>query len=226
MGRRNYPSVQTLPYVTRAVPWYRRRWFRRGCWATFVVAAAAASLHWGPAAVMNVRSQLWQQRCLTYAVPAGTCVYDGLPDMSGTVPPQPSCLLNFTDVARLPRPVSAGTLLPRERTASDGTRQLVSVQVLGPRFQSMRSDICSIVAQTYSLGTLTTRPAQTQMAKGNCDLDTRPPGAIGPSHIRLFAGQPDPVDPSHFTIAFEGENGSGTIHGRLLGPDDIDFSVR
>lgn len=37
--------------------------------------------------------------------------------------------------------------------------------------------------------------------------------------LRLWAGQPDPRDPTHFTIPYSLEVGSGTIDGWLRGPD-------
>jgi hypothetical protein len=44
--------------------------------------------------------------------------------------------------------------------------------------------------------------------------------------VRLHAGQPDPADPSHFTIAFDYDNRSGTIDGWLQGDDTILLELR
>jgi hypothetical protein len=43
---------------------------------------------------------------------------------------------------------------------------------------------------------------------------------------RIYAGQPDPSDETHFTMKFEFPDGrTGTIHGRLNDNDTIDFDV-
>jgi len=38
---------------------------------------------------------------------------------------------------------------------------------------------------------------------------------IGGEFFRFYAGQIDPADPSHFTIAYELNTKKGTIHGRI-----------
>jgi hypothetical protein len=37
----------------------------------------------------------------------------------------------------------------------------------------------------------------------------------GGGHYRFFAGQPDPADPSHFTIPYDLDGKHGVIHGRV-----------
>jgi hypothetical protein len=43
---------------------------------------------------------------------------------------------------------------------------------------------------------------------------------------RLFAGQPDPNDASHFTIAYECDGQKGTIDGWLMNDDSVKLEVR
>jgi hypothetical protein len=40
----------------------------------------------------------------------------------------------------------------------------------------------------------------------------------GPGEFRFYAGQPDPSDPTHFTVGYDVDGAPGTIHGRLA-PD-------
>lgn len=62
----------------------------------------------------------------------------------------------------------------------------------------------------------------------------RLPGTTGPliadstgKTPRIYAGQPDPADDSHFTMAIEFPDGrTGTIHGRLTDRDTIDFEIK
>ena len=44
--------------------------------------------------------------------------------------------------------------------------------------------------------------------------------------LRLFAGQPDPNDPSHFTIGYELNDVPGTIDGWLQDDDRLKFEYR
>jgi hypothetical protein len=44
--------------------------------------------------------------------------------------------------------------------------------------------------------------------------------------FRLHAGQPDPADPSHFTIEYEINSGSRTIDGWLQDDDTVKLKVR
>jgi hypothetical protein len=44
--------------------------------------------------------------------------------------------------------------------------------------------------------------------------------------LRLYAGQPDPVDSSHFTIPYETTSGRGTIDGWLQADDTVKMQVR
>jgi hypothetical protein len=45
-------------------------------------------------------------------------------------------------------------------------------------------------------------------------------------NLRLFAGQPDPNDDSHFTIRYEVDNQPGTIDGWLQADDTIKLQIR
>jgi hypothetical protein len=42
----------------------------------------------------------------------------------------------------------------------------------------------------------------------------------------IYGGQPDPNDPSHFTIRYEVDEGSGTIDGWLQADDQVRFKIR
>jgi hypothetical protein len=44
--------------------------------------------------------------------------------------------------------------------------------------------------------------------------------------LRIYAGQPDPADASHFTIAYTLDGTPGTIDGRLLDNDRVDLKPR
>ncbi len=45
-------------------------------------------------------------------------------------------------------------------------------------------------------------------------------------NVRVFAGQPDPADPAHFTISYTVVGQPGVIDGRLGDDDTITLKVR
>ena len=53
------------------------------------------------------------------------------------------------------------------------------------------------------------------------ELTEPPQGAL-----RVFAGQPDPADPSHFTIDYESDAGRHTMDGWLQPNDKVTFKIR
>jgi hypothetical protein len=44
-------------------------------------------------------------------------------------------------------------------------------------------------------------------------------------HMRIFAGQADPADPSRFTIDYQASDGRGTIEGRLRSDDTVEMKI-
>ena len=60
-----------------------------------------------------------------------------------------------------------------------------------------------------------------QMGGFDCEA-ALPPGPPG-ERPRLYAGQPDPNDPSRFTIRYEYTDRAGTTYGRLLDDDTVSF---
>jgi hypothetical protein len=55
----------------------------------------------------------------------------------------------------------------------------------------------------------------------SCDVRTANPG----QHMRIFAGQPDPIDPSRFTIDYETSDGRRTIQGTLGSDDHVEMKI-
>ncbi|MFI5380631.1 MAG: hypothetical protein ACHRHE_15140 [Tepidisphaerales bacterium] len=106
-----------------------------------------------------------------------------------------------------------------ERRSKDGARRLVIVHAqLGP-------GIC-----TYGLLEPTTLAGKLQTT--DCygtGFDNRPmPIDLMANRLpmRVFAGQPDPLDESHFTFAYEYENQRGTIDAWLMDAQTVKFQVR
>ena len=79
-----------------------------------------------------------------------------------------------------------------------------------------------LVAEPYSLATAgrTLRPLPpSHVAVAGI-------AAVPLGDLRLYAGQPDPADESHFTIDYETPDGRGTIDGWLMPDDTVKLEVR
>ena len=61
---------------------------------------------------------------------------------------------------------------------------------------------------------------------GDIEVDVSLLGGAHAHGVRLFAGQPDPLDGSHFTIRYETDLGPGTLYGWLLSDGHLWLEVR
>jgi hypothetical protein len=213
-----------LPYA-KPKPWYRRRGFR---WALLVLLIAVVS----PLIVQFARfgANRWRvhrlyQACAAHAAAADTPVYDEDP-------------ADYTKLSRLPQYSTVGSLnapaaylvLPRwkefcaasgagqiqsygtlflgELRTPAGKRRLVGVDITG-WFRGGKSPILSTHVRIFEPTPAVQLPPQTGQATFNLALGDRE-GAL-----RLFAGQRDPKDPSHFTIAYTIAGQPGLVDGWL-----------
>lgn len=123
-------------------------------------------------------------------------------------------------VERLPlfygngRPALSGSpdqvmLVMHQRTTPDGSiTRLIAVS--NPRF-----DGNNLGLQVDQIGTLNGEYCVLRGGYRKIDMT----GVAGPGEIRIFAGQPDPADPSRFSIPFEARGQAGFIDGVYqLGP--------
>lgn len=193
----------------------------------------------------------WQRQCMNYSPSPDQVVYEDDPAAAEILLNQPSYFrgssyINKSAIAMFVPPCwnefekhtnmggfsgpSAAILFLHERTSSKGIRKLVLVEC-DPQWDPARS------IPGY-LGWSIIRPI-----RAGVDPATERTGedflaeAFGrPFHrlsalpdqeksIRFFAGQPDPTDASHFTIAYEMPLGKGTIDG-WLEPDGYQITLR
>lgn len=233
------PSPPPLQYAPRPGP-LRRRLARRVGVLLIVFAATFVSIRWGRPVAGRVELLYWQRQCLHYTAPPDQVVYEhganGPPALLAgggdyvpvTVRPDgfqsstpltaaahlPRCAEKF--LAQCPGPcisLPAGVLFMHERQTPSGARRLVIVtsgflQGATPLFipgHDVKADI-------LRPGTLRQPPEE---KVGPVILDVLFSQRPTPIHLRVFAGQADAVDPTHFTIAYEFDGQRHVVDGHL-----------
>ena len=110
---------------------------------------------------------------------------------------------------------SRGTVFLHERRTPGGRRLLVAVDYLGRGFQDAGNfflDVSEFHIRAFESGGPFALPVEVQSDQAPLSLYTSG-GVQAP--LRLRAGQPDPDDPTHFTIRWElpGSDAAGVIDG-------------
>ena len=121
-------------------------------------------------------------------------------------------------------PQGFGPVFMYARSAPGGAARLVVVKVDSERSWRLRFPPRGTAPSDHLFTTTVVRPA-TLLSGPVVTLDhwNPPPGPPDFGDLTFFAGQPDPADPSHFTIDYQTPAGRGTIDGWLQGDDTIKF---
>src|SRR5687767_2223717 len=174
---------------------------------------------WGPRTWRRFELLSLQRQCMSYTRPPAQVVYE--PDrvrgaalwvVGGEyVKRPPGGVLHQPPVAAKAGIGDSFFLHSRQRP--DGEARLVNVTLM---YTAGAGNFAAVElgADVYTSMTLT-RPRTAHTSRA-----TFPPGPAA-ELPRLYAGQPDPNDPSHFTIKYEFTDRSGVIHGRLQDDDTI-----
>lgn len=242
---------QKLDY-SPPVPWHRRRRYRRVFALVGVMVFLVAAWREGPEVWFRFKLFYYERQCLRYAgakdeivgEPATGTVkwsdveyalganFGGPPATAttqsvgssgqglfggGSLPPKgPACLLKLHSL--LPSPgfadVDARGFL-HERKNRQGVRKLVMVRP--------PVDPGEIDYRITDVETLREKPIPNELWSMSCYGSSESPcGAI----LRIYAGQADPEDETHFTFRYELRGQSGTIDAYLRDGDEIEFRVR
>jgi len=171
------------------------------------------------------RLRHWQHACATYTVAPGTLVAASSSPGRRFIAPIPACWTNYTAVAGVPFVSMPGNMpttvvFMHEMRTPDGRPRIVVVYC-NPIYLPSASVVQSLgpVSIDPAKGwSLTSRPA---FRGGHV-----PGGYPAGDNVQLFAGQPDPSDPTRFTMAFIRKGRAGTVDGRLDDDDVVTFQVR
>ena len=193
-----------LDYAPREAHEVHRAWIRRTIRIIFVLAVTTALI---AIAIRLVRQALYlrvQRACMTHVLPPHTVVFQTMPTRSA----------NFAPVRTLVPIDSDTTVFSHERWTPAGASRYVLVNYW------WNSEEVVISGAQYLPATL--------MLKSRVSLLFPPKnsGLTLPARARIFAGQPDPNDPTHLTIDYELDGQRHVIDGWLTSDGEVKLETR
>jgi hypothetical protein len=217
----NTTTTSDPPPLSYAPPpmWHRRRLFRRIVLCLVLVAMAGAGTRWGPQYYRQGRLLYWQRKCMEYRAPADQVVYDRGPgaaallatsheyltlaapsNLPAPVGREPACLTSYQQGVGTPSP-GGGVLFMHTLRVPSGADRLVIVR------SNFRHDTPPMFIPGFDLEVsvteLATWKSPPKDVTGAMEIDVMSSILQTPPRMRIFAGQPDPADPAHFTIRYE-----------------------
>src|SRR5687768_14991763 len=193
----------------------RRRW---KLWASIVLLAAATAfvaIRYVPDAIRRVRLARYERQCMAYTMPPTQVVYESDPAAAAKLRAgnaeyasldgidayfTPTAWAKFNNARRVSIP-SHGTILLHGRTSQDGPQVVVHGGVtIQPES----------VTFSFSLATPSAKPGGFMSRTRGDGLWIMPKPT---DTFRVFAGQPDPNDPTHFTFVYELNGKKHTVDG-------------
>jgi hypothetical protein len=231
-------SRPALDYAPGA-PLRRRRRIRRIVALCLLVGTAVAGFLCGPATWSRGKLLYRQRQCLRYAAPAEQVVFDSDPARVAQLSGDPNfviwrgCAFRKPPVewqavlsaarAAGPRPTSTIAMLFLHELKAGGITRLVMVERIAAADESpyflLGYDVeaASIAPATFRCP----QPIEQQFPMAIDVLDS-----VGPhTDIRIYAGQPDPADPSHFTIRYESGGKTAMANGYLRRDGKVELSA-
>jgi hypothetical protein len=207
------PSADSKPLEYAQRPPAMRRWRWRIVFAALAVVLAALAITRGPAVWDRAMLLYWQRQCMNYRAPADQVVYDtSSADPHAHVPEAARELFARAEVRGLYQ--MEGVLFMHRLTSPGGVRRLVIVTFWEPGAPSAPNAVSVYVIDPFGWR----RPGTVEMPEVN-GLPR-----LGKS-LKIYAGQIDPDDLSHFTIRFKRQH-EGVIEGRLADDGQVHLQFR
>jgi hypothetical protein len=194
-------QINYAPSVPRARRLVRRYWLR-----TALLVLLASAYWWAPPAWRRVQLVYWYDRCLAHQPPLGTVVQNDGPPSANNTAYVPDAWRRFYTLLSPPGFQSNGTVFLGGRRTPTGRKVLVAVD-LAEAFRASAAntgDTQVFHVRAFEHGGLPSGPKQF--------LDAQPSVSLLPV-VRFLAGQPDPADPTHFTIMLDVTGGTAVIDG-------------
>lgn len=240
-----------LSYSSIRLPWHKQQRLQKAAQFLVALFIAGGLFGWAWEGIIGkwVMLTYWLNRCENYSPPAATAVFTTT-DPAVIIALKKSANSPATSGVFLQDPTGAyvvpqewwklqpyvpkyhfdGVAFMRERTRPDGLKRLVvfHLQARGPTlhqwlpFTSVSTTPPGgrmVVLIELAADVLERAGARPQLSS----VETTPATIIVPYHapLTLFAGQPDPQDQSHFTIAYTAGSTRGTIDGWLANDDSV-----
>ena len=230
----------TLAYApSQTISFWRR--LRRALGICLLITVALVGWKWGLLAWNRALVVYHQHQCLSYTAPADQVVFDTDPGRIAKLASDSnyivaggmasrrrltnwdSYLARFRSLMGLARPANNPILFMHERKSPNGTVRLVVVErtagLSEPAYFILGFDVDGLAIEP---GTIT-RPPHWQPFGWDIDVIYNP----GPHRdIRIYAGQVDPADASHFTIRYESGGKTNIADGNLGDDGEVHLAAR
>jgi hypothetical protein len=225
-----------LDYAPGA-PIRRRRRIRRAIRACLALATTVAAFIWGPTTWSRTKLLYHQRQCLTYVAPADEVVFDSNPARVAQLAHDPNYLIARGCAFRKPpahwsailtasgsRPTASPTaLIFLHELKAGGVRRLVQFE------RTAAADESPYFLPGYDVATHTMILAtfgKPQVTEQQFPMVLDVLDTIGPHlDIRIYAGQPDPADASHFTVRYESQGRTHVAQGHLRPDGQVELKV-
>lgn len=227
-------EVNSLEYAP-AAPIRRRKRVRRIATVCVLLALSLAAWRWGPGGWRTARVLYHQRTCMRYTASPEQVVFDTDPTRVAQLAADPNFVVAGGCAYRKPpddwAAIYTSRMTPRPSAAiflhalqRGGMTRLVEVERVVGKNQSPYFIIdYDVEAHVLTPATIK-QPRATEVLNGS-ELDVL--DSVGPKNdIRIFAGQIDPADPSHFTVRFESRGKTKMADGYLQPDSTLRMAVR
>ena len=206
-------DVRQIEYAPRPSNLRSRRVVRFVIWLAVLLLLLPAGVKGVPLAWHRAQLLYWQRKAMAYTLPPGTIALD-----EKTVPSAATAWDRFYQLYSPPGRVTFPTLFLHERQSAGGERRLVVVEAIST-FHMKGSE------EGMALSVLVVRPG-TGLSPPEIRSDSAhyPPIIYGKT-LRIYAGQVDPGDPSHFSIRGESDGKAFVIDGWLRDDDTVSIDI-
>jgi hypothetical protein len=228
------PSPDTTsPQLDYAPP---RRWnvvrvWRKTVIAILIVASLTAALAWGWKFTWQLQRAHLQKQCLDFVLSPDQVVYtEDKTEANALLTRDPKYLRTLTGAAYQPTEAAkffvglppSGMAFLHSRQAVDRPQRLVCVRVWIWHTSNTTRTVWLESTASRTIELAIPRESSESLAPGQ----SLPLALSLDDVLRLFAGQIDPADSSHFAIVYELNGKRGSIDGWLKSDDSVILEVR
>jgi hypothetical protein len=206
---------QPLDYAP-PLPMRKRRIVRRIVVGILVVLTTTVLFHQGPGLWDRLSLYYFQQKCMKYSAAPDTVVVE-IENGKVTNSIVASEWKQFYALYSPPGFQSVATLFLHGRTPRQGRPILVAVDLSVAGNSAANTNFHLIVVRTFLPGT----PVRSARLFTS-EMQVRQIGAVS----KIFAGQPDPENPQHFTIKMQMQDGSVNIWDGWLSANDDTVKIQ
>jgi hypothetical protein len=184
-----------------------RRRLRRLVLPAILLTLVVSAIWWAPLLWFRTQVWYWQRRCATYEASPDVVVSGKAPAADGgaassTTAVVPTEWTRFYNLVSPPGFISNGTAFLHERRRPDGDAVIVAVDVV----RGVAPPTLEFRVRVFKPGDFIRSPLQVQ---DDVKYISVPP----PSEYRVYAGAPDPADPSHFDFRYDFAGHTSRIDG-------------